>query len=191
MKKTLLTGVLALGMAVAAQAVGINGDIGFTGTYTQNGGTSGDLTTATSMTINGDLMINVAHGDLSGAGAPFSFVSPINVNGNLPSLVGATLWTATVGGKLFSFVVTTSVQTLTTAPQLNIAGTGTMDDGAGGFDPTPGTFQLGFGVSGASFTWQSTSASSSIPDGGMTVGLLGLALASLGFVGRRWTSKKE
>jgi len=44
-----MAGVAAvlLSLGSAAQAIPITGDIGFTGEYTQNGGTHGDLTTAT------------------------------------------------------------------------------------------------------------------------------------------------
>jgi hypothetical protein len=181
MKKQLLVGILLAGMSFALQAAQISGSIGFTGEYSQNGGTLGNLATATSMTIT-EVRVDTATGTFVGAGAPLTFASPIGVNGNPPSLVGGNLWTVTVGGTVFSFVVTSQSQPFTSATQINIQGTGTIDDGAGGFDPTAGVFQLGFGVSGASFTWQSTSAG--VPDGGMSVALLGIALAGLGFMRR-------
>jgi hypothetical protein len=182
MKKILLSGVLALGMGIAAQAVPINGSIGFGGTYTQNGGTAGELNTATSMTINTvDIMSTT--GDFVGAGAPVTFASPIGVNGNAPSLIGSSLWTVNVAGVTYKLTVSTETQPFASSTQLNLEGTGVMT--RNGLDATLGTWQLGFGVSGQSFTWQSTSASA-LPDGGMTVSLLGLALGGLGLVRRKF-----
>ena len=174
--KTLGLALAAAGMmTITAQAVPIVGSIGFTGTYTQNGGTIGDLSTATSMTIN-TVGVDIATDDLTGAGAPLSFASPIGVNGNLP-LIGQ-LWSVTVGTDTFTFAVTSQSQTFTSAIQVNLAGTGVMSDGTGPKDDTTGTWQLGFGRTGAAFTWQSTSATN-VPDGGATLILLGSAIVGL------------
>ena len=182
--KSLVCAVVALGLAASVQATPIDGSIGFAGTYIQTGGTIGDLTTANHMTL-GSLLILTTTGDLTGAGAPFSFASSIGVNGNAPSLVTHTLWTATVGALTYSFTVDSEAQTLTSAAQLNLAGVGTMHDGTPG-DDTSGVWQMGFGVSGASFTWQSTSATTTaVPDGGTTVVLLGTALSGLGLIRRK------
>src|SRR5262249_50549377 len=118
--------------------------------------------------------------------APFSFASSIGVNGNPPSLITHTLWTATVGALTYSFTVTTESQTLTSGAQLNLAGVGVMHDGTPA-DDTPGDWQLGFGRSGASFTWQSTSGTTNrtVPDGGTTVVLLGAAFLGLGLIRRK------
>jgi len=182
--KTLALSLAAVGLlSVAARAVTIEGSIGFTGTYTQSGGSIGDLTTATAMTItNVGIQPFSATGDLSAAAAPFTFVSPIGVNGNAPSIVGSNLWTVTVGGDVFSFVVTSFSQPFTSSTQLNLSGSGVLSGGT--FEDTLGTWQLGFGVSGSSFTWQSTSAAN-VPDGGLTVMLLGFSLAGLTLMRRR------
>jgi len=159
MRKALLLACAAALLAVvpvARAALAINGDIGFTGTYTQNGGTLDHLDTATSMSIN-TVSVQTAHGDLAGATGP-SFISPIGVNGNGPFLVGNTLWTVTVGTDTYSFMVSTATQNFTTAAQLNLVGTGIVSTTKPGFDPTPGEWQLGFGATGDSFTWQSTAA---------------------------------
>ena len=123
MRKALLLACAAALMAVvpvARAALSIDGDIGFTGTYTQNGGTLDHLDTATSMTIN-TILVNSTHGDLIGAVSPI-FFSPIGVNGNAPSVVGNTLWTVTVSGFTYSFTVDTATQNLTSVPQLNLIG---------------------------------------------------------------------
>ena len=160
MRKALLLACAAALMAVAPvarAALAIDGDIGFTGTFTVIGATGGKLNTATSMSI-GTVNVVSANGDLTGAGTPLSFFSPIGVNGNGPSLVGNTLWTVKVGTETYLFTVATETQSFASASQLNLLGTGTMTTTKDGFDPTPGEWQLGFGKSGASFTWQSTAA---------------------------------
>jgi protein with PEP-CTERM/exosortase system signal len=185
MLKSLGLSLAAAGLLAAiAHAVPIQGSIGFGGVYNQVGGTQGNLTTATSMTIPAATVdIQSRTGDLATEAAPFTFVGSVGVNGNAPSLVGNNLWTVTVGARTFSLLVATSVQTFTSAVQLNLAGTGTMSDGAGGLDDTSGVWQIGFGVSGSSFTWQSTTGT--VPDGGTTVMLLGAALAGLTLVRRK------
>ncbi len=169
-------------LAHSLLATPINGSIGFTGTYVQNGGTHSDLATATSMTVNQPPTIGDPTGVFVGATSP-TFAGLIGVNGNAPSLIGSTLWTVLVGGVTYSLVVTTEVQSFTSGAALNLLGTGTMQDGTAA-DSTVGDWQLGFGNSGDSFTWQSTSGSNGasgggVPDGGMTALLLGMALPGL------------
>ena len=166
-------------LAQCLQATPISGSIGFTGTYVQNGGSHGNLATATSMSINLPPTVRDTTGVFVGATSP-TFATPIGVNGNAPGLIGAQLWSVLVGSITYSLIVTTELQPFTSAASLVLQGTGTMEDGTAA-DDTAGDWQLSFGNSGDSFTWQSTSASSgsSVPDGGMTVLLLGLALPGL------------
>ena len=170
-------------MTSAATAAPIVGSIGFGGEYTQNGGTAGDLTTATSFSITGVSIISDT-GDLNNSTGA-TFFSPVNANGS--NLTGATLWTVQNNSKTFTFQVTSTQNLLFNQDAVSFKGFGTMDDGVGGLEPTPGEWQLGFGVSGtlpnASFTWQATSAT--VPDGGSTVILLGAGLAALAFVRRK------
>ncbi len=176
-----------LAVTASVQATPISGSIGFTGTYVQNGGTHGNLATATSMSINLPPLVLSATGIFaSGPISSPTFATPIGVNGNAPSLVGAQLWSVVIGGVTYSLVVSTEVQTLTSATQLNLTGTGVLGDGNSA-DNTTGTWQLGFGVSGQSFTWQGTSASG-VPDGGATVMLLGIALSGLGLLKKKFTA---
>jgi hypothetical protein len=185
--KSIAYAALALGLTASTYASQIDGSIGFTGTFTQTGGTIGKLNTAHNMTL-GSLQIATTSGDLTGAGAPFSFQSAIGVNGNAPSLVTHTLWTATVGAITYSFTVSTETEIFTSPAQLNLMGVGIMHDGNPA-DDTAGEWQLGFGRSGASFTWQGTSAATpdptTVPDGGATVVLLGAALSGLGLIRRK------
>jgi hypothetical protein len=68
---------------------------------------------------------------------------------------------------------------------LKIAGSGILDDGAGGFDPTPGTFALSTSTSptgGFSFSYAASAAN--IPEPA-TLGLLGAGLLAAGAATRR------
>lgn len=175
-----LAGV-AMMLTTATYADTIKGDIGFTGTFTQNGGTPGDLSTATSFGIS-SVAVLTTHGDFVGATSPL-FATPIGVNGNPPTVVGSFLWIVTVGSNQYGLLVSTESQTFTSSTQLNLAGTGTIYSNDPTKDPTSGTWQLGFGVSGASFTWQSTSVATPEP---ASMALLGSGLIGLlGFTRRK------
>jgi hypothetical protein len=179
LKYMVATGV-ALGLAATVQATAINGSIGFAGTYMANGETiAGNLSTAQNMTIL-TTSIFTATGDLAGA-ALGGFASPIGVNGNPPTI--GQLWNVTVGSTLYYFTVSSQTQDLTSANGIHLTGIGTLSDGTPAHD-TAGTWQLGFGNDGASFTWQSTTASA-LPDGGLTVMLLGAALSGLALIRRK------
>jgi hypothetical protein len=179
-KLIIMAGAVAVlaGFSASVQAIPIAGSIGFGGTYTQNGGSLGNLGSATSMTID-TVAIQTTTGDFAGATLE-SFASPIAVN---PGAGLGQLWQAILGSTTYTFDVTSEAQTFTSRSQLNLAGTGTITDGNAA-DDTLGTWQLGFGVSGDSFTWQSTSAAI-VPDGGTTVTLLGGALLALGLFKRK------
>jgi hypothetical protein len=175
-KLMIMAGAVAALVSIGsvAQATPITGSVGFTGTYTQNGGTFGDLTTANSMTIN-TTTIGTTSGSFVGA-TLVSFASPINVN---PATGLTTLWSVLVGSTTYKFTSTSESQNLTTPTGLHLLGTGVITDGNAA-DTTTGTWQLGFGVSGDSFQWQSTAAANKVvPDSGSTSMLLGAALSSL------------
>jgi hypothetical protein len=186
--KYMVSATLAVGMVSAVQAIPITGSIGFTGAFVQTGGTAGNLGTAVSFiilnTVVNPITIHDATGAFVGAGAPISFAPTVGVNGNAPSLVGAQLWSVLNGLTTYSLTVTTEGQTFTSGIQLNLAGNGILHDGNAA-DDTAGVWQIGFGVSGNSFTWQSTSATSGVPDGGATVMLLGAAFSGLALLRRK------
>ncbi len=173
--------VVAVTMSV--QAVPINGSIGFTGTYTQNGGTYGNLTTATSFSVN-TVSVATTTGVFVGAGSP-TFASPIAVNPANNLLPNVQLWSVLVGSTTYRLFVSTESESLDSATQVNLIGTGTITDGNSA-DDTFGVWQLGFGVAGSAFTWQSTSAS--VPDGGATVMLLGIALSGVALLKKKLTA---
>jgi VPDSG-CTERM motif len=181
-KLKIMAGAVAALMSCSSvvQATPIAGSIGFTGTFIQSGGTLGDLTTATSMSIK-SAAVGTTTGNFVGASL-ISFASPIAVN---PGAGLSTLWTVLVGGITYAFNSTSESQNLTTPTALHLLGTGTITDGTAA-DATTGTWQLGFGKSGDSFEWQSTSAadvggvtSNTVPDGGSTVMLLGAGLSGI------------
>lgn len=165
-----------VGYGSVAQATTITGSIGFTGTYTQNGGTKGNLTTATSMTIN-SIGVGTTSGSFVGATNPV-FATTISVN---PAVGLGRLWTVMVGAITYTFDSTSETEDLKTPTGLHLVGTGNMADGTPA-DTVTGTWQLGFGVSGDSFQWQSTAAPNApgVPDGGSTAMLFGASLCGLG-----------
>lgn len=164
-------------------ATPITGSIGFTGGYVQNGGTIGNLTTATSMSIINST-IGFTSGNFIGASL-LNFTTPISVN---PTVGLGQLWQVLVGTTTYTFTATSASQNLTTPTGLHILGTGTISDGNAA-NTTAGTFQLGFGVSGDAFQWQSTSTTTGgVPDGGSTAMLLGASLAGLSFIKRKVTA---
>src|SRR5262249_45733927 len=145
--KSLALIVVTVGLVVPLQANQISGSIGFFGTFSQVGGTLGQLNTATSFTDD-TLNIAIMTGDFLGATTP-TFPDPIGVKGNPPPI--GVLWTVVVGSKTYTFTVTSETQTFTSPNQINLAGTGVVSDGNPAND-TAGTWQLGFGMTGDAFT---------------------------------------
>ncbi len=162
MKHKLWSAVLfAMPLIQTVFAAPITGSIGFTGTFVQNGGTHGDLTTAQSASISLPPTINVTQGAFNGAGNP-TFATPVGINANLSSLIGAQLWTSVVSGVTIAFTVTSAAQIYSAPSTIVIHGNGVITDG-NPTNNTPGNWQIGFGVSGQIFTWQSTAASATPP----------------------------
>jgi hypothetical protein len=186
-KTKIMAGAVAalIGIGSVAHATPITGSIGFTGAYVQNGGTKGNLTTATSMSMT-STAIGTTSGDFVGA-TLLSFASPINVN---PATGLTTLWSVLVGSITYTFTATSESQDLTSRSALHLTGTGVITDGTAA-DATTGTWQLGFGVSGDSFQWQSTAAAdtATVPDSGSTVMLLGAVLCGLCVFGKKTTAQ--
>lgn len=179
-KSIMMAAAIAVLMSIssAVQAIPIAGSIGFTGEYTQNGGTLGDLRTATSMNIT-TAEIGTKTGAFVGA-TLVSFASPIAVN---PGTGLTTLWSVLVGSVTYTFTATSEVQDLTTRNAIHLSGTGVISDGNVA-NNTAGNWQLGFGRSGESFQWQSTGAAddaptSRVPDAGSSAMMLGAGFFGL------------
>ena len=183
-RSMIMAGTVAalVGCGSVVQAVPITGSIGFTGTYTQNGGTRGNLSTATSMTVN-TIGVGTTSGSFIGAIDP-TFAASISVN---PAVGVGRLWTVKVGSITYTFDSTSESENLDTPTGLHLIGTGSMADGTPA-DTDTGTWQLGFGVSGDSFEWQSTAspdAPTGVPDGGSTAMLLGAGCFGIGLLKRK------
>jgi hypothetical protein len=74
---------------------------------------------------------------------------------------------------------------LATGDTLVINGTGILDDGAGGADPTPGVFTLSTSTTpGGGTTFSYSSSAATIPEPA-TLGLLGVGLLAAGAATRR------
>jgi hypothetical protein len=95
-----------------------------------------------------------------------------------PSTMTNGLWS--VGGFTFNLLSSTVEQR--TATFLSVSGTGIIT-GPQGFDPTPGvwafTSQNAGGRPGMSFSFSANTEAGAVPDGGMTLALLGTGLMGL------------
>jgi hypothetical protein len=186
LSKTILT-VVAVGMlscglfSQQAQAVAINGFINFAGVTVYN---TKSLVTATEvMKWNSSLVLEGATtGDFATFTTNLEHVTmgkPWMFNPSTPKLG---LWK--VGG--FTFDLSSSTIVSQSAFFLNITGTGMVS--GNGFDPTPGDWSFtstdSNGKIRSSFGFQSDTAA--VPDGGATAALLGLALAGVGVLRRKF-----
>ena len=161
-----------VGLLSSAQAVPITGmlNIGGTATFDTN-----SLATAHSATFSDALVLGGNSGDFAG----FAVGTPVVMASYTfdPSTITNGLWS--VNG--FTFNLTASlVQLPRSATFLSITGTGTIT-GPPGFDPTPGmwafTSQNAGGRPHSTFSFSANTTA--LPDGGMTMALLGTGLMGL------------
>lgn len=180
MKNTLkmMAGVAAVlvGFSTSMQAVPINGDITFSGGVQMNG-TANTATMVTSWvapitvtSVDGNFTPDVSLGDLVTLTAPWSFNS-----GAL-----AALWS--VDG--FTFDLIQSAIVTQGGGNVYVTGTGTIS--GNGFDASVGSWSFDTSnPSAGSPPVFSFRAGTTVPDGGATVGLLGLALGACSLIARR------
>jgi VPDSG-CTERM motif len=183
----LATGVISCALfSSPAQATPISGQISFNGVVTFD---STNLAVATTVTHwfdifgNNDGNANVAAGatgnfaGISG-GTLAAFHNGYQFNPSTPVLG---LWS--VGG--FTFNLATSSILTQNSTDLSVHGTGTIT--GGGFDPTPGNWD--FDVSNADghhhILFAFAASTSTVPDGGSAVALLGAALAGIEILRRK------
>jgi hypothetical protein len=163
------------------QAVPITGGLAIAGGYMAN---NTDLSMATSMTIAGPYAVFNTSGSFIGADATsVTFASPIAVNPANNLIPNKVLWTVKVSGVTYTFTVNTETESVDTASQVTLIGAGTFTDNAGDAAVT-GTYQLGFGVTQSTFSFQNNSQTD-VPDGGTTAMLLGTALMGLGLLKKK------
>jgi hypothetical protein len=184
LSKTILTvaavGLLSCGLfCQQAQATPITGDITFGGVVTFD---STSLSAATQVSTWNSSFVTSDSGSFSSIPVltSVSMTAPWIFN---PSTATIPLWQ--VGG--FTFDLTSSTIVTQTNFFLNITGVGTLS--GAGFDPTPGTWSFtvsnALGKPHATFGFTSDTAST-VPEGGATAALLGLALAGVEVLRRKF-----
>jgi hypothetical protein len=183
----LSVGAMALMLALSqAQANEISGDIGFSGTYSlpagQNLGDATELVNISAVVVS-----------KSGSYAPITmftsaaFANPLHIK---PATPAPLLWTVISGGNTYTFGATTSsVSEQGAGPSggyvLDMGGTGWAE--IDGIDKTYGTWLVTASQSGMALGFESTG--SVVPDGGMTLGLLGSVFT--GLTGLRLASRRQ
>ena len=176
--KTLMAGlaamIIAVGFALSAQAIPITGMLNIAGTANFN---TSSLATAGSATFTDVIVLGGNTGDFAG----FAVGTPVVMASYTfdPSTITNGLWS--VNG--FTFNLTSSVvQTPRSATFLSVSGTGIIT-GPAGFDATPGvwafTSQNAGGHPHDTFSFSANTEGGAVPDGGMTLALLGAGLMGL------------
>lgn len=143
-----------------------------------------DTFTATSITFS-------PSGNVGGTSGSFTILANCN---NCVTMT-STVFTSAFAGVLYNVVDGADTSSLTISPpstftftggalpSLNVSGAGTLT--LTGFDPTPGIYDLTTqGPTTANVTFSATSVGTAVSEPG-TLGLLGAALAWLGFIGWR------
>ena len=185
LSKTILT-VVAVGLLSGglfcqqAQATPITGDITFGGVVTFD---STSLSLATQVSTWNLSIVTSDSGSFSSIPilSNVTMTAPWIFNPSTPTIP---LWQ--VGG--FTFDLTSSTIVTQTTTFLNITGVGTIS--AAGFTTTPGTWS--FTVSNAdgkkhsTFGFQSDTVGNAVPDGGATAALLGVAVAGVEVLRRKF-----
>jgi len=194
MKKKLLIAVIAVGMSVATHAAQITGGISLAGGPITTD--TGDLATATKITGFGIVTTTTASGSY-GVGSPYGAVTPGTSVGTTtgftfnPALPGPVndVWSFVFGGHTYSFDLS-SIQSVEQGTDMNglefltVHGTGVLGISGGLFADTTGFYILTANGAASTFSF-SSSNNALVPDGGMTVAMLGIALTGLGFIRRK------
>ena len=194
MKKTLATfaiGLACVAFALQANAVPITGKIDFFGNLTTNNG--GNLNTATAFTgfsgvvvvVNGAL---TPTGSYAGSGGPVSNVQAVTMTpfsfNPFPGGGVIPVWTFTSGftGLTYSFDLT-SISSVSQPGNNTLTVVGSGIAHITGFTDTFGTFFISTqGPTGPSFTF---SATTTTPEGGSALALLGIGLVAIEVVRRK------
>jgi hypothetical protein len=175
--KTFMAGLAAMviagGFALSAQAVPITGILNIGGTANFN---TPSLATTTGATFRDVLVLGGNDGTFAGfvVGTPVVMASYTFI----PSTITNGLWS--VNGFTFNLLSSTVVSR--SAFFLSVSGTGIIT-GPAGFDPTPGvwafTSQNAKGGPHDTFSFSANTEAGAVPDGGMTLALLGAGLMGL------------
>lgn len=158
----------------SAEAVTIDGGISLAGAFTPN---SPDLSTATEMTF-GQAVVISSSGDFTMPMFTSVDMADSLVWDPLFSVDSNPLWS--VGG--FEFELNSLVVMNESANAITLQGMGNVTHAD--FESTTGTWVATFNGDGDSnFSWSSSTAS--VPDGGTSIALFGMALVGLGMIRRR------
>jgi len=173
-----VTGAVMLS-ASNVQAVPITGGISLGGTYVHN---TGSLGTATAFTSFSSVTVESVAGDYVGLiNAPVT-MSAFTFTPSIPTSATVTpLWKITA-------TPTTSFD-LTSTTLLFQSNTALLLEGSGvlhmlGKTDTFGTWTFSANTQGGTFSFSSSNGAIGVPDGGATVGLLGMAFMTVAFMRR-------
>ena len=167
--------VAASGLACQqAQAIPITGGMTFTGGAIFD---TGSLATASTVKTFSNTNVLDADGSFTGLSGPVTMSAPWTF-APVPGLARPALWS--VGGFTFDLSGTTGVERPVVAGMqfLVITGVGTIF-GPVGFDPTHVTWTFSTQSPKINGQFSFSASTSAVPDGGMTVTLLGAALIGL------------
>lgn len=179
MKKQILSLALLVGFGMAVNAVplpAVNGSIAFNGVADFNGATVASSTGFDNFTSE-----YVAPGQQFGSYASVLDFTTVSFTPFLFSASGVTpLWTFTIGATTYSFDATSISANYDSGLNIwNIGGSGIAH--ITGYTSTAGSWNLSAGAKGASFFFGSATT---VPDGGLTAGLLGLGMLAVSGVRR-------
>ena len=185
-KWLILTGAVALSAFTTAQAVPITGEVDMGGTVTLNNSLLGSATSATNFTA-------VTVGGTPTGSFTGTFGDGVTWHAfSWPGGSASPLWSFTDSGTgdTYSFALSTDSVVSQSNTFLNLLGSGTLSiSGPGGFTPTTGTWSFTVsnpdGSAHANFNFTFANSQTSVPDGGSTAAMLGLALSAIGFVVRK------
>ncbi|MGD0812251.1 MAG: hypothetical protein ABSA83_01495 [Verrucomicrobiota bacterium] len=170
-----------------AQATSITGEVNFNGTATLN---TTSLTSATEITAFGTTTVASGTGTYSILGPTYgqtvTWATPLLFATG--AQVHTPLWSFSGAGDTFAFNLAsiTSYTVIGGNTTAELMGLGTLTDSAAGFTATPGNFTLTITDSSGGNSGQATfgfaasnTGAGGVPDGGLTVALLGGAMTAM------------
>ena len=193
MKKLLLTGLGALALTMNANAL-LTGGFSFSGGYIARDALNNpvtDLSLATKVefgnvpagTPDSSSTVGVGTGSFAAIPphTPITYVA--TTLAFTPPNTPLTPFFTVPG---FSFSLNTISKTFANTNTLILDGTGIFNTTVGAPDPTPGTYTASFNTINSTFSYSASVGIPAVPDGGSAVGLLGMALAGVEFLRRKF-----
>lgn len=192
--KTILAAVAATvigGLASTAQAVMIEGTVGF---QAPNGGSASENGNVTTIHFAPPVHVNFGTGDYSGTEGSTATFADISFSG---SGTNATLlspntpqWTFMSGGNTFSFDLRSLEAATFTSGNFSLSGLGVAH--LTGFEDTTATFSIQGTGNGFTFTLLQASSTApapgQVPDGGSAIALLGIAIVGIEGLRRKFAT---